>query len=66
MSKSSMDDAGDMLGLDDAATVDRDGLDMFEGPSNAAGQQQDRLLDADFFKQFDDDFDESDIEMKPQ
>ncbi|KXZ51507.1 hypothetical protein GPECTOR_12g470 [Gonium pectorale] len=45
---------------DDDSVADFDDADaVFEGP----GPYQEKLLDADFFNQFPDDFDESDMEM---
>lgn len=40
---------------------DNDAMDMYEGPGT---QQQEKLLDADFFNAFPDDFDESDMDLQ--
>lgn len=51
--------------LDDAdsafdADFDKDSMDVLEGP----GPIQEKLLDADFFNAFPDDFDETDMELQ--
>ena len=42
------------------ADFDKDSMDVLEGP----GPMQEKLLDADFFNAFADDFDETDMELQ--
>lgn len=49
------EDPESLLSFED---VEREGVDVFEG-----NPSQERLLDADFFNRFEDDFDEDDMKL---